>query len=278
MGLGKNITVVRSDKGKYSIFGKGTNTSNENNFSHKSGIPTNFNLAAISLMDIDMGVWQEFNNRFVINDKNMALMIGDAETTSLPMMNYENFDQDKGFLNWPFFVYTRTDTKKMLRTNPSFKQVLFAVPVMKPQGIVIEEYISEGPINYELLYDFVFVTYFREEANDMEQQINHYFRNKRNVIVVCNERFSIGPASQDQVCTLEMVSRNDASQMTMYVLTIKLKMWAWTRRGTEDMQKRERPNNFSVNFSIADGRNKLINVDNVVIVQDNKPTDLIDPT
>lgn len=284
MGLGLNRKPTETSDGIWNIFGKGTNTSNKHNASHQAELPTNFNLAAITLESIDQGVYQEFNNRFVIGDKNMVLFSGDAETTSLPMMNFESFDQGKGFLNWPFFVFTRTETNKVLRTSPTFKQVLFAVPKMKAQGIVIEEYLSEGPINYELIYDFKFITYFREEANQMEQQMNHYFRGKRNIIEICKERFSVGPAQQ-QLCTLDMVNRDEAAQMTMYVLTMKLKVWCWTRRGSEDMQKRERPNSYSFEFIIKDKGKKnnntaanAINVEEFVIVNTPKPTDIIDPT
>lgn len=287
MSLGKNQIPKKSEVGKWSIFGRGTNTSNPHNSSHKQDTPTNFELAAITLEDIDQGVFQEFHNRFVIDDKNMALFCGDAETTSLPMMNYESFDQEKGFLNWPFFVYTRKESNKVLRTNPSYKQVVYAVPKKKAQGIVIEEYITEGPINYELIYDFKFITYFREEANAMEMQMNHYFRNKRNVIVVQKERFSIGPAS-NPMCTLDMVSRDEAAQITMYVLTFKLKLYCWTRRGIEDMQKRERPNSYTFNFVVKDGNkdyetNRIIskesiNLEQYIISNKTGPEEWIDPT
>ena len=287
MSLGKDQKPIKSQLGAWSIFGKGTNTSNPHNSSHKEDTPTNFELSAITLEDIDQGVFQEFHNRFVVDDKNMALFSGDAETTSLPMMNYEGFDQEKGFLNWPFFVYTRKESNKVLRTNPSFKQVIYATPKKKAQGIVIEEYITEGPINYELIYEFKFITYFREEANAMEEQMNHYFRNKRSVLVVMKERFSIGPVSTP-MCTLDMVSRDEASQITMYVLTWRLKLWCWTRRGIADMQKRERPNSYTFDFVVKDGApdmetNRIvskesINLDTYVITNKTGPTELIDPT
>ena len=186
-------------------------------------------------------------------------------------------------MNWPFFVYTRKETNKVLRTNPSYKQVLYAVPKKKAQGIVIEEYISEGPINYELIYDFKFITYFREEANEMEEQMNHYFRNKRNVIVICKERFSIGPAG-GPLCTIDMVSRDDASQITMYVLNFKLKLYCWTRRGIEDMQKRERPQSYTIDFIMRDKdidnttSKDSYNIDQYVIPNKTYPNEEIDPT
>ena len=250
MGFGINKRqIIQDEKGKYMF--RPFNDSNPHNSSHKVDIPTNFNLPSISLEDIDQGVYQEFNNRFIIDGKPMPLFNGDAETTSLPFMNEEKFDHQKGFLAWPFFIFTRKVTNKIMRTSPAFKQVLFAVPKKKAQGIVVEEYISNGPINYELEYEFKFITYFREECNNMEEQMNVYFKNKRNVFVVNNERFSIGPMSKDTLGSLEMVGRDEASQITMYVLTFNLKVWAWTR-DLQDMQKRERPNSYTLTFSVKD--------------------------
>lgn len=284
MGTGFNKGKPQKDKDGKFFFGP-YNDSNKANSSHKVDQPTNFNLQAITLEDIDQSVYQEFNNRFVIGDKKMTLLTGDAETTSLPIMNAENFDPQKGFLAWPLFVFTRTDTKRMLRTNPTVKKVLYAIPKKKAQGIVIEEYLSEGPINYELLYEFKFITYFRESCNQMEEQFNHYFRNKRNIIVVSNERFSIGPENKDDFGNLEMVSREEASQVTMYILTFRLKMWAWTRRGTEDMQKRERPNSYTLNMVMRDeiGRvcntsKDVIQIEQFIITNHTKPDEKIDPT
>ncbi len=283
MGSGKNKKPLQKDKdGKY-FFGP-YNDSNKMNSSHKVDEPTNFNLATITLEDIDQGVFQEFNKRFVIDDKHIALYNGDAETTSLPMMNAENFDIDKGFLAWPFFVFTRKETNKTFRTNPAYKQVIYATPKKKAQGIVIEEYITNGPINYELIYEFKFITYFREHCNQMEEQINRYFKNKRNIVVVSNERFSIGPVNRDKICDVEMVNRDDASQITMYVVTMNFKMWAWTR-DLADMQKRERPNSYTLDFRIADHINRecvsskdIIQIEKFVIDNKTKPDELIDPT
>ena len=202
MSNGKNKRELkRSDDGTFKFFGP-FNDSNDMNVSHKVDQPTNFNLSAITLEDIDQGIFREFDKRFVIGDKIMALYSGDAETTSLPMMNAENYDVAKGFLSWPFLIYTRTDTKKIWRTSPAYKKVMYAVPKKKAQGIVIEEYISEGPINYELLYEFKFITYFREHCNQMEEQMNFYFRNKRSTFNVGTEKFTIGPENKDNLGTI----------------------------------------------------------------------------
>ena len=111
----------------------------------------------------------------------------------------------------------------------------------------------------------------------MEEQVNFHFRNKRTIVNVCGEKFSIGPAEQD-LCQLQMVSRDDASQITMYVLSFKLKMWAFTRKGSQDMQKRERPNLYTFDLKVKDERHKYINIDQIVIPNITKPNELIDPT
>lgn len=281
-GISKRQILKNEQTGEY-FFGS-YNDSNKHNSSHKVTIPTNFNLPSITLEDIDQGVFQEFNNRFIVDGKQMPLFNGDAETTSLPFMNEEKFDHQKGFLAWPFFVFTRTSTNKMFRTSPAFKQVLYAVPKKKAQGIVIEEYISTGPINYELEYEFKFITYFREECNNMEEQMNAYFKNKRNVFVVCNERFSIGPVNKDKIGSIEMIGRDEASQITMYVITFNLKVWAWTR-DMQDMQKRERPNSYTLTFAVKDKigddcirTTDVIQLEQFTIDNNTDPNTLINPT
>lgn len=278
MSFGKNNKqYMRERFDDYSGFGP-YNPSNRNNSSHRVDVPTNMNLPAIDLEAIDQAVFREFDQRFVVDDRQLKLFSGDAETTSLAAAHPQEFDPQKGFLSWPFFIFTRTETNKVWRTSPAFKQVLFTVPKKKAQGIVVEEYISEGPINYELMYEFKFISYFREHCNLMEQQMNYYFRNKRNIIDCGGERFSIGPENRDSLCSLEMANRDEASQMTMYILTFKTKLWCWTRRGIEDMQVRERPNSYTLTMTIQDRLGRLpinstqtINVETVTITDPTPP-------
>ena len=288
MGLGLNHNKYQKEKNisdldkklnkKLNIY----NDSNPMNASHKEGIPTNFNLSAITLEDCDQAVWQEFNQFFHIDDKDLTLFSGDAETSSLAQMYAKDFDIEKGFIRWPMLIFTRIDTKKMYRTSPAFKQVLFQIPKLKPQGVVIEEYISEGPINYQLTYDFKFITYFRESCNDFEQQLNYYFRNKSNCIVCSNEKFTIRPENPDNICTIEMLNKDDAANITYYVATVKLKLFCWTRRGILDMQKRERPNSYTLNFTIKDNLGNIcnnskenINIEQITYTEQYQPTEKI---
>lgn len=226
--------------------------------------PSNFVQSTITLEDIDKAVYREFNSRFKIMGQEQKLFIGDADTSSLPMMNFESFDQDKGFLRWPFLIYTRTDSKKQFRTNPAYKMVNFAIPIKKAQGIVFEEYITEGPVNWVLTYEFTFVTYFREAINQLEEQVNFYFRNKGNIIVHDSQRYSIRPENQDQICDLNMVNRNTASDATMYIMKFKCKVYCWTRN-METVQKRERPNSYTIDFIIKDENDKVLNQSKDVI-------------
>lgn len=225
------------------------NDSNPYNASHEANLPTNFELKTITLEDIDQGLFIEFNKRFVIRDKQMPLISGDAEIASISMQNYEQFDTEKGYLNPPFLIFTRTAAEKKFRTNPTYKKVLYSVPKKKAQGVVFEEYISEGPINYELTYEFKFVTDFRESVNQMEQQLNAYFRNKRNIFTVNSERFSVGPTDQNKVGDLEIMNREELSMNTLYVLTFNLKVWCYTFDAST-VQKRERPNSYSLNMVV----------------------------
>lgn len=236
------------------------NNSNLNNYSHKSNVPTNFNLTEITLADIDTSVFQEFNNRFSIANKNIGLLILDAEVPSLHNQNYKQFDQDKGFLNLPFFSMIRTKATPIRKTNPSYKPAVYVVPISKPNGIVYEEYITEGPIEYELIYDFKFITNYREYTNEMEQQMGFYFRNKRNMIVCNNERFVISPLNQGTLGELEIINREDVIERSLYMMTYTLKVWCWTR-SLANMQKRERPNTLLLNMEIKDSMNKITTSD-----------------
>lgn len=227
------------------------NDSNINNFSHQSNIPTNFNLKEITLEDCDRGVYEEFNKRFKVGEKFMGLIVLDAELTSVHMQNFEQYDLDKGYLNGPFFTIFRKKAIPKYRTNPAYKKVVYVVPKQKPQGIVFEEWITEGPLSYELIYELKFITNYREYTNTMEHEMRWYFRNKRNIIIVNNERFSIGPEDYNTIAELEIVNRENIDQKTMYVLTFTLKLDCWTR-DLSTMQKRERPNRYALDIQVTD--------------------------
>lgn len=215
----------------------------------KVGTNNNFEFKPISLEDIDAAVYQEFNKKFKIREKFMPLISGDAEITSIHMENYEQYDQDKQFLNGPYFIFTRIKTLPLYRTAQVRKSVIFAVAKMKPQGKVIEEWICEPPIVHELIYEFRFITVFRESMNEMQQHFAQYFRNKRNILLVNNERFSIGPESQDDFGNLETINRDDVDARTNYMYTFRMKLYGWTR--TEPAFKRERPNSITLDIKMS---------------------------
>jgi hypothetical protein len=242
------------------------NDSNPYNPSHEANLPTNFELKTITLEDVDQGLWIEFNKRFTVRGKQMPLIPGDAEVTSMHMQNFEQFDVEKGYLNGPFLIYTRVSTEKKFRTNPGYKKVLYTVPKMKAQGVVIEEYIGEGPINYELIYEFKFITDFREGMNQFEEQLNDYFRNKRNIFQVNNERFSVGPVEQGKIGDLEMINKEDVGLRSLYVFTFRLKVWCYTIDASK-VQKRERPNTFSIDIVVKNDKDEVVeeNSENITI-------------
>lgn len=231
------------------------NETNLANFSHEVNLPTNFNLKTITLEDIDMAVFQEFNNRFKIGEKIMPLIILDAEVSSLHNANYLQFDKNKQFLNGPYFTIFRTDCKPLRRTSPTYKKVIYSRPISSANGIVFEEYITEGPKEYNLFYELKFITNYREYTNQMEAEMRHFFRNKRNMIICNNERFVIGPDDQNQLSKLEMVNREDVALRTLYVTTFTLKLWCFTR-DLSNMQKRLRPNTFTLDITAQDSLNK----------------------
>lgn len=228
------------------------NDSSFNNPSHKSNEPTNFNLKEITFEDCDMAVYEEFNKRFRIANHYMGIILLDAELVSIHYQNYEQFDSDKTYLNFPFFTMFRKKAIPKYRTSPAFKPVVYVVPkYTEGNELVYEEWITEGPLCYDLIYEFKFITYYREYTNEMEQQMRYYFRNKRNIIVVQNDRFSIGPNDYNTIAEVEIVNRESVDQKTLYVSTFELKLDCWTR-SLANMQKRERPNKFVLDISVTD--------------------------
>lgn len=235
------------------------NDSSPENFSHESNLPTNFNLKTITLEDCDQSVYLEFDKRFVINENHMPIILLDAELTSMKEQNFSQWDKDKKFLNGPFFTMIRKESKPKYRTNPTLKPVITAIPVTRNGETVIEEYIYDGPLSYDLIYEFKFITSFREYSNVFEQQFRHYFRNKRNIIICSNERFSIGPVDYDNFSTLEIRNAEVMDQRSFYVTTYTLKLECFTR-DLSAMQKRERTNKIHVAFNVKDDKGRDANI------------------
>jgi hypothetical protein len=231
------------------------NQSGFSNPSHDENVPTNFNLKEITLEDCDRGVYEEFNKRFRIANKWMPLIVLDAELVSIHYQNYEQYDTDKQYLNGPYFTIFRKKAVPTHRTNPAFKPAVYVVPKMKAQGIVFEEWITEGPLSYDLIYELKFISNFREYTNEMEHQMRHYFRNRRNIIIVNTERFSIAPTEIDTLAEVEIINRESVEQKTLYVSTYELKLQCWTR-DLSNMQKRERPNTFRLDIETVDSLGK----------------------
>lgn len=253
----------------------GWNSSNRHNSSHLVDLPTDFNLRTITFEDIDKAVFEEFNKKFYVRDKYMPIILLDAEVSSLIHQNYEQYDKDKGFLNNPMLTMFRTKAVPIRRTNPGYKKVCYAIPKKKANGIVFEEYITNGPIEYNLFYEFKFITNYREYTNEFDAQMGKYFKNKRNIILLSNDRFVIGPESPDTLSNLEIINRENVELRSLYVSTYNLKLWCYTR-DLSDMQKRERPNKYLLEIKISDSLNtktynSVIDVEQYSIDNSNYP-------
>jgi hypothetical protein len=251
MAIKKRSINEKTGYTDYPHLNNNENNSNPNQPSHLANLPTNFNLKSISLEDCDQAVFTEFNNRFLIAENLMPIVLLDAELASMKEQNYKQYDKDKEYLNGPFLTMYRKESKPKYRTNPTTKKVIYAIPVQKENGVVFEEYIYDGPLAYDLIFDFKFITNYREYSNKFEEQFRYYFRNKRNIIIVNNERFSIGPVSYDNFSSLELVNRDAVDQRTMYVTTYELKLECFVR-DLSNMQKRERPNRYKIDFQVQD--------------------------
>lgn len=229
------------------------NETSPNNPSNAVDENTNFVLRPITYENIDQAVYEEFNKRFTISNKQLGVILLDAEIASMQYDNFEQFDKTKGYLNLPFFTMWRNNIAPLFRSSPSHKPSTYIIPKKKAQGIVYEEYIMPVPKWEKLSYVFKFLSNYRENVNVFENQMNNYFKNKRNIINLDNERFQIMPTDQDTRGTLEVIDREGSSGQSLYVLTYEITVWAYTRR-LEDVQKRERKNTFDIKITERDGR------------------------
>lgn len=226
------------------------NDSNPKNSSHKSNIPHNFNLKTITLSDCDQAVYNEFNKRFKVAGNAMPLILLDAELLSIKEENITQLNEDKEYLRGPFFTMIRTESKPKYRTNPANKKTIYSVPKLKKNGVVIEDYIYNGTLSYDLFYEFKFISGKRISSNEFEEQMRAYFKNKRNIIVCSNERFSISPVDFNNFSKLDIQNIDSINQKTYYISTYELKLECFIR-DLSDMQKRERPNKFQIDFQVA---------------------------
>lgn len=159
--------------------------------------------------------------------------------------NPQSFDTLKQYLNLPYFTMWRTGVVPITRSSSTNKPTTYIVPTMKPQGVVYTEYIMPPPQLLKLSFTFKFITSYREYLNEFESQLLEYFKNKRNIIEWDGERFEIMPAEQFTAGALETVDREGSNGQTLYVLTYEIQVIAYTR-DISQIQKRERPNTFSL--------------------------------
>jgi hypothetical protein len=236
-----------------SPFNKSTwNQTSPENPSHLVDENTDFALRPITYENLDQAVFNEFNKRFAIKGKDLPLIQLDTEVASTIFQNHEQINNYKKYINLPYFTVWRSKTSPMYRVSPSYKPVIYAVPKMKAQGLVYEEWITPPPQMQNLTYVFKFLTNYRSTTNEHEEQMMRYFKNKRNVILLDNERFEISPASSDTLGTLETIEREGVESQTLYVLTYELNLLCYIRK-LEDIQKRERPNRIAMSFKEKGG-------------------------
>ena len=217
------------------------NESGDLNVSHLVDEKTSFSLRPISLENIDEAVFREFNRRWKILGKELDLISLDAEVASYRFQNPEKFDKVKEFLNLPYFTYWRNASQPLYRTSPSNKPAIYTIPTMKPQGMVYEEWITPNPIITKFPYVFKFVSTFRDNVNTFEREMLEYFKNKRNVLLLDNERLEIQCQEFKKPMEIEVKDREGQSGQSCYILTYNIDVIGFLRR-LEDIQKKERPN------------------------------------
>jgi hypothetical protein len=221
------------------------NVTSDGNPSHLVNETGNEFLRPITLENIDEAVFTEFNRRFTIAGRQVNLILLDADVAAMQYEQFENFDKTKQYINFPYFTMWRSDVSPLFRTSPSNKPIIYAIPTNKPQGVVYTEYIMPPPQMLKFTYNFQFLTTFREYTNHFEEQMLKYFQNKRNVLLLDNERFEIMPAESTTLGSLEITDREGASGQSVYVLKFDLIVIGYLRK-LEDIQKRERPNTYTI--------------------------------
>jgi len=235
--------------------GKSRNLTNSQNYSHLVDEKTNFVLRPITLENIDEAVFREFHRRFKIAGKDLDLLMMDAEVGSLRFQNPERFDEIKEFLSLPYFTFWRKESQPLYRTSPSNKPAIYVIPKMKPQGLVYEEWITPHPIMTKFPFIFKFISTLRDNVNQFERYMLEYFKNKRNVIVLDNERFEIMPSDYKKPSTLEVKERQKQGQ-SLYVITYEIDLIGYLR-DAKDIQKRERPNKLLITLKEKSDRENI---------------------
>lgn len=231
-----------------------SNDSNPMNFSHRTEQEnTSFELQVIELEDLDMMVINFFDNYFTIDGKNLRLINGMVDVASVKFLYPEIYNQEKETFIKPIFTVKRTNVSPKFRSNASYKPNVYVIPQMKPQGLVYTEY-TVTPVKYiDIEYEFIFLTTFKDTQNELITAIREYFANKRNILEMNGERFTIRPTDD-----LERLFDNDEStdinRPKEYILSFSMTLEGYLR-SKDSIQKRERPNNYTVEFKTQHGRN-----------------------
>ncbi len=177
------------------------NQTSPENPSHLVDDATDFVFRPIGYENIDQAVFNEFNKRFKIRDKQLGLIQLDAEVASTIFQSHEQINNYKKYINLPYFTVWRSKSSPLYRVSPSYKPIIYSIPKTKPQGVVYEEWITPPPQLQKLSYVFKFLSNYRASVNEHEEQMMRYFKNKRNIIVLDKERFEIQPAAEDTIGT-----------------------------------------------------------------------------
>jgi hypothetical protein len=221
------------------------------NPSHLVDDNSNFVLRDITLEDIDKAVWESFHRKIIIAGKPLNLIPLDADIASFKHQIPDQFGKD-GYIKFPYFTLWRNNTSPLTRTSPSNKPLIYVIPKTKAQGVVYEEYIMPPPQLLKATYTMKFTTTLRENINTFEEFMLEYFKNKRNIIIVDNERFEIQPENSEKPNDLEVVEREGANGMTLYTLTYEVGVICYLRDMSQ-VQKRERPNTWVLQIGEKSG-------------------------
>ncbi len=231
LGKKKNVTEEQfKNRNEFPELYPDFNDTSSLNYSQWVDEDGNFNPREIDYELIDKSVYESLNQRFMIAGKPMPIIVLDRDFLSVRYENYQQYDTLQEYLSPPFFTMYRTGTRPLWRVNPLYKPTIYSIPKKKDVGVVYELYKMPPPRWEIMTYEFKFISNYRERANEFENQMNEYFKNKRNIITIdTGDRFVIKPSNQDERAITEKLAGSSNNIQRVYALTYTLEVIGYLR-------------------------------------------------
>lgn len=209
---------------------------------------------SITYEDIDRAVFNELDQKFVINGKPVKIILLDApyqnQINQAPHLTDNVPKHANTFLSYPYITFWRNGSIKKYRVSPSNRGVAYSIPKYKKDkgGLVYEQYTMLPPRREILSYEIKFYSMFRGHINQIQEQVLEYFKNKYNTVTCDGERFTIYPNDMESPVSIDASQRGDSPLQSAYVLTLDVKVDCYLRDASQ-VQVREVPARLALSFS-----------------------------